>query len=463
MKTPIYDFVKRYAASDVSRFHMPGHKGESFLGCEALDITEIDGADVLYSADGIIEESERNASALFGSAHTFYSAEGSSLAIKAMLALAVKGFKGDKGGAGVNGFKGDNCGSGVKPVVLAGRNAHKAFIYACALLDIDVKWLYPQNGGHLCSCLISPADVEKALCGENFCAVYITSPDYLGNIADIGGIAKVCKAKNVPLLVDNAHGAYLSFLPSSLHPIALGADMCCDSAHKTLPVLTGGAYLHISPATDERYVSGARNALSLFASTSPSYLILQSLDLCNRYLADGYKEKLSACVKRVEELKAVLNEKGFVTEPSEPLKLTVNAAKSGYTGKELAEKLRAYNIECEFADDTFLVLMISPANRIIDFDRLRQAFSELPVRTSLMSENDTFFLDNCEQCMTVREAIFGESEMVAVENAVGRICGTPTVSCPPAIPIVVSGERISEKAVKLFKKYGIDKISVVLE
>ena len=124
MKTPIYDFVQKYAESDVSRFHMPGHKGKSFLGCERLDITEVQGADVLYSADGIIEESERNASALFGTAHSFYSAEGSSLAIKTMLALAVKGFKGSKGGAGV------------KPVVLAGRNAHKAFIYSCALLDI---------------------------------------------------------------------------------------------------------------------------------------------------------------------------------------------------------------------------------------------------------------------------------------------------------------------------------------
>lgn len=446
MKTPIYDFVQKYAESDVSRFHMPGHKGKSFLGCERLDITEVQGADVLYSADGIIEESECNASALFGTAHSFYSAEGSSLVIKAMLALAVKGAP-----------------KGKRPLVLAARNAHKAFVYSCALLDIDVKWLCPKSHEHLCVCNVSAAEVEEALREDKPCAVYITSPDYLGNIADIGGIANVCRSHRVPLLVDNAHGAYLNFLSPSIHPIALGADMCCDSAHKTLPVLTGGAYLHISPATDEKYVFGARNALSVFASTSPSYLILQSLDLCNKYLSEDYENRLSECVKRVEETKSVISRKGFTVRPSEPLKITINASASGYTGEELAEKLSAYNIECEFADDSYLVLMITPETRDIDFERLRQAFSELTVREPLTSENDTLRLESYEKCMTIREAIFGESETVSVENAVGRICSAPTVSCPPAIPIVVSGERISENAVKLFKRYGMKEISVVIE
>ena len=443
MKTPIYDFVRDYAQSGVSRFHMPGHKGKAFLGCEALDITEIGGADVLYSAEGIISESEDNASSLFGSAHTFYSAEGSSLAIKAMLALAAK------------------ASGGKKPCVLAGRNAHKAFVYACALLDIDVKWLYPKDSEHLCRCTIAPADVENALCAEDFCAVYITSPDYHGSILDVEGIAKVCRAKNIPLLVDNAHGAYLNFLPKSQHPIALGADMCCDSAHKTLPVLTGGAYLHIAPANAEKYVSGARNALSLFASTSPSYLILQSLDLCNSYLASGYRAKLADCVEKIQQIKGFLSEKGFVLELSEPLKITINAAASGYTGDELSAILRGFDIECEFADDTFLVLMISPENRDIDFERLEKAFLGISPREPI--EQDEIILERNEKVLSIREAIFAESEIVPAENAIGRICGTPTVSCPPAIPIAVSGERISENAVKLFKRYGIDKISVVLE
>ena len=445
MTTPIFDFVKAYSEGKTARFHMPGHKGVARLGCEKYDITEISGADVLYSARGIIEESEKNLTSLYGTAHSFYSTEGSTLAIKAMLALISEREGGDR------------------PLILAARNVHTAFIKACALLDLDAEFIYPEREGHLCECRITAEDVKRAIvkAEKKPRAVYLTSPDYLGNMLDISAISAVCREYGLPLLVDNAHGAYLNFLSPSIHPIALGADMCCDSAHKTLPVLTGGAYLHISPAADEKYVLGARNALSVFASTSPSYLILQSLDLCNKYLAEGYENRLSECVKRVEETRAFISQKGFAVMPSEPLKITLNASASGYTGKELAVKLRTYNIECEFADDSYLVLMISPETRDIDFDRLEQAFSELPVRSPLTSENDTFCLDSCEQCMTIREAIFGESETVSVENAVGRICGAPTVSCPPAIPIVVSGERISENAVKLFKRYGIEEISVV--
>ena len=132
MKTPIADFVNEYKISDMSRFHMPGHKGKSVLGCEALDITEISGADVLGSASGIIAESEANAALLFNTSKTFYSAEGSSLCIKAMLAL-IKKHSPRK-----------------MPKILATRNAHKSFVYACALLDIEPEWIFPKEFTHLC-------------------------------------------------------------------------------------------------------------------------------------------------------------------------------------------------------------------------------------------------------------------------------------------------------------------------
>ncbi len=442
MKTPIFDFVKEYNASGGVRLHMPGHKGKSFLGCEELDITEIRGADVLYSPDGIIAQSEDYTTELFGSAHTYYSAEGSSLAIKAMLALAGQGWE-------------------EKPLVLSARNVHKAFVYACALLDYDVEWIYSDSSEHFCSCEITPQNVEKALasCDRKPCAVYITSPDYLGKIADVKGIADVCKLFSVPLLVDNAHGAYLAFMKPSIHPIALGAAMCCDSAHKTLPVLTGGAYLHISKDYGH-YRENARQSLSLFASTSPSYLILQSLDLCNKYLASGYKEKLVSCIARIDKFKASIKSKGFFCESSEPLKAVINAPKSGYTGDELADELRKFGIEPEFSDGQYLVFMFTPENTSEDFERLEKAFSSVEIKLSF--ELQSFALNTKPEArLTVRQAVFSPSEKVKSAVSVGRICASPCVSCPPAVPIVVSGEIITREAAELFARFGIEEIEVV--
>ena len=127
--------------------------------------------------------------------------------------------------------------------------------------------------------------------GERLCAVYITSPDYLGGVQDIAALAEVCHARGVPLLVDNAHGAYLKFLSPSRHPLDLGADMCCDSAHKTLPVLTGGAYLHVAKGAMAAYEAEARHSLAVFGSSSPSYLILQSLDPVSYTHLDVYKRQ----------------------------------------------------------------------------------------------------------------------------------------------------------------------------
>lgn len=445
MKTPIYDFVQSYIQSHTARFHMPGHKGKPYLGCEAGDITEIDGADVLYSACGIIDESERNASDLFHTAHTFYSTEGSSLAIRAMLALVREQSADDR------------------PLILAARNAHKAFVYGCALLDLRVEWLYPQQSHHVCDATITPSQLQKRLAEqtEKPSAVYVTSPDYLGNISDIAGLSAVCDAYGIPLLVDNAHGAYLGFLEPSLHPITLGATLCCDSAHKTLPVLAGGAYLHVSSKAPKAYAENARKALSLFASTSPSYLILQSLDLCNAYIADGYKARLTDCVQRVTDAKVHLQKRGFHTINGEPLKIVIDAKKSGYTGTELASALKSQGIECEFSDPDFVVLMATPENDPSDFDRLKTAFDAIEPRMPISSELPA--LTAADLVLDLRQAVLGRSEMVALDDAVGRICAAPTVACPPAVPVVISGERITEAHTKAMKYYGYESINVVKE
>ena len=443
MTTPILDFVRRYAKNSPARFHMPGHKGESALGFEAFDLTEIEGADDLYDADGIIAKSEENATALFGTAHTFYSTEGATHAIKAMLTLATSGVK--------------------KPRVLAARNAHKAFLYGCGLLDVDVTWLYDGDTTHLCRCTVTPEMLKKALDGaENaYTAVYVTSPDYLGNVQDIEGLATVCHAHGIPLLVDNAHGAYLAFCSPSRHPIALGADLCADSAHKTLPVLTGGAYLHIAPRA-AHLVSEARRALSLFGSSSPSYLTLQSLDLCNETLANGYAKKLEDTAKRVSFLRNTLQNAGYVVTGDEPLKLTVSGTTRGYTGHALATTLREHHAEVEFADEELIVLMCTPFNTAEDFARVERALTALPAREAIEITRPVTALIAPRAC-SAREALLGKCERVRTKEAVGRICAFPTVSCPPAVPITASGESITKEAVALFAAYGIKEIDVLVQ
>ncbi len=430
MNTPIVDFVKKYALSDISRLHMPGHKGVSFLGCENLDITEIIGADALYQADGIIAESEKNATELFGSLRTFYSAGGSSQSIKAMMSLAKNGRK--------------------DFTVLAARNVHKSFIYACALLDIKVRWLFSENEEFsLCRCVVTPEKLENELKKEKADAVYITSPDYLGGMSDIASLADVAHRYGALMLVDNAHGAYLRFLPERCHPIILGVDMCCDSAHKTLPVLTGGAYLHIN---NSKFITDAKSALEMFGSTSPSYLILQSLDLCNVYLADGYNKKLQECISNVEKLKNSLMENGWFCLESDPLKLTVQTK-----GTDFAEKLRKAGIEYEYEDPDYTVLMFTPETSSETYKRVADAAGKC--KETVIPANLSMSVP--EKVLSIRESIFADSEEIDVPDSVGRVVADTSVGCPPAVPVLVSGERITADSVKVMQYYNINSIRVL--
>ena len=444
MTTPICDFVKKYAAADTSRLHMPGHKGKDMLGIEKYDITEVEGADVLYSGDGIIAESERNATRLFGTAKTLYSTGGSSLSIRAMLYL-ISVFARSKG---------------KRAKILAARNAHKTFLSGLALLDIDVEWLYPDDSGNMLECRVDADALEKYFSAAEQLptALYVTSPDYLGNISDIEALARVCHKHGVLLAVDNAHGAYLRFLPEDSHPITLGADISCDSAHKTLPVLTGGAYLHIGRCAPAILSEMAEEAMMLFSSTSPSYLIMQSLDMANLYISEGYAEKLKALAQRVDEIKKKLADKGFCLVGQEKIKLTVAPKSYGYTGDQLAKILTEQNIVCEFCDRDFLVLMLTPEIDDCELLRLESLLLSLPRREAIDEKAPA--PTKAERATSIREAMLSPSKEIEVKDARGKILAQASVSCPPAIPILVSGERIDGGAIACFEYYGIEKVRV---
>ena len=443
MNTPICDFAARYVQGDPLRLHMPGHKGQAFLGIEPLDITEIDGADSLYEADGIIRQSEDNASALFG-CPTYYSTEGSSQCIRAMVYLAALHAKA----------------RGRKPLIAAARNAHKTFLSAAALLDLEVLWLYPEQNDSYLTCRISPEALERFLCTaqEKPTAVYLTSPDYLGTLADIAGLSAVCRRHGVLLLVDNAHGAYLRFLQPSLHPMDLGADLCCDSAHKTLPVVTGGAYLHLSPQLQNEVGAQIKTGLELFGSTSPSYLILQSLDRANPYL-EQYGQRLQEFLPHVAGLKAALEQNGYRLLSEEPLKITISAKEYGYTGKELADYLQQHRMVCEFADPDYLVLMVTPETGAEGLEQLKDVLLALPKKQPLPPCPLEFHPG--EQVLSIRQAMLSPGVVLPVEQCEGRILASASVGCPPAVPILICGERINAHAIDCFRYYGIQSVTVL--
>lgn len=444
MKTPIYDYLVNLAKIETTRLHMPGHKGympfDILSEISKYDITEIVGSDSLYDPCGIILESEENTSNLYGSSHSNFSAGGSTLCIQTIISLFAS----------------------PKDVIIAGRNSHTAFINSCALLDITPHWICPEyNDCFGVSGEISAKSVHNAIEAiGNPKAVYITSPDYMGCISDISGIAKVCQKYNVPLIVDNAHGAHLKFLPVDMHPISLGATICCDSAHKTLPVFTGGAYIHVSKKSHITKQE-VKSKMSLFGSTSPSYLILLSLDLNNKYLAENARKDFLDLENTVSSIYEIAFSKGFdkISNRHDITKITLDAYKIGMTGNELGKYLSKYNIAYEYAATRHIVLMISPQNSINDINNIKKALSNIAPCNMLQSETINFCLP--QSIMSVREATFAKKELISIDAAIGRVAAENKIKCPPGVPIIIAGEIIDTKTQKLLKKSGINLINVV--
>lgn len=575
METPICDFVRKYAGSGTIRAHMPGHKGKETLFAEEpsgahptsggrfgeetgegsredtketynsafakiakYDITEIARADDLYDPHGIIAESEANASRVFG-CPTFYSTEGSSLCIRAMLYIcmmkqneeAAKKAAGTRRGAGAGSAHESWMAAGKKsragteaarvPWVLAGRDAHKTFLSACILLGLDVEWVAPEAGDEV----IDDVDVKNALLagikahGFPPCCVYVTTPTYIGWNVSIREVAKICHYYGVYVVVDNAHGAYLHFYPyyhfgsdrkSTLDPISQGADMCCDSAHKTLPVLTGGAYLHLrkgfypgelDPKRKAEPGRMVKEAMSLFASTSPSWLILQSLDKQNPYLAGAFGKEVERMDEAVYEARSALKDAGFELIGNDRLRITIATRGWGYTGDEFAEILRTpvvidvapdevavvpgevdetpdkgenekrkkapaehvvRAVEVEFSDPDVVVMMFTPSNTSTELAEIVDRILRIPKRAPLPPSPE-LGSELPEKVMTMREAALLPGEFVSVGEALGRVAQLMDVSCPPAIPIVMPGERIGENEIARLRYYGYEMCMVVRE
>lgn len=433
---PLTEYLEHYRQQNTIRAHMPGHKGRTIENFPhpadifSWDITEINGADSLFEADGILLEAERRTAEIYGSGACCWSAGGSTLCIQAMLAQ----------------MRSENR------TVIAARTVHRAFLNACILLGLTVRWVFPKKGGVISGeyALQDFSDALQAavLAGEKPC-VYVTSPDYLGNQQDIAGLAALCHAQNAPLLVDNAHGAHLAFLKDNRHPMALGADYCCDSAHKMLPALTGAAMLHCRNAENAAQM---KQHMQLFGSTSPSYLIMQSLESCTEYLRNRGHEDICRCAALADRLRQRLaGTYSFVG--TEPLHLTIAA-----DGHDLAAQLRRLHVECEYEDSSFLVLLLSPVMTETEFDRL---YTVLQQCTPKPPKHIPDLPTPMESACNMRTAALSAWELLPLEQAEGRICGPVQVPCPPAVPIAVSGERLTKSWLSLMQFYGLQSVAVV--
>ena len=436
--TPIYSALKEHREKDYSSFHTPGHKSSSFLPEElfSLDYTELPDTDSLYEADGVIAQTETKLARLFGVRQSLISAGGCTLAIQTMLALASQ--RGRK--------------------MIFGRNIHRSAVNACGLLDIEPIWLLPHSESGFFTGRISPQEAEHAfLLHPDASALYVTSPDYYGELSDIKALAQICHSHGALLLVDNAHGSHLAFGTENLHPAALGADMSADSLHKTLPVLTGGALLNI--ACDG--FDDARRIMALFGSTSPSYPVMASIDLCRAYMNGSGREEYAALEKRTGELKKLAGERGLVLPQGEcdPLRLCVNTSCAGLSGADRQTyHFHRFHVEPEFCDGENAVFIITPFNTERDFSRLSEALSALSGNgRDAPAEAPSLPLRR----LSPREAIFAGAEKLSARQAFGETAAEGVCPCPPGVPVVMPGEVIGEAEMAGFEKWGIKELLCV--
>lgn len=475
--TPLYDALVRHTVKGRASFHTPGHKGQAGVlrsrALMELDLTELPDTASLFDGGDAIEQAEWLAAAAFGAGLTLFSAGGCTLCIQTMLLLGA--------GAGAR--------------VLMARNAHRSAVHAAALLGLNPVWAWPSGSNGQ----ITPGDIAAGLeAHPDVTAVYLTSPDYYGNLADIPAVAALCRQAGVKLLVDNAHGSHLGAF--GRHPLALGADMTADSAHKTLPVLTGGALLHIGradePLTIDRQT--AKAAMALFGSTSPAFPVLASLDLARDWWQRAGAEAYQLTAETVAELEAAARLGGIGVGTGDtplalrdPARLTLDTAAIGVAGTEAAAWMREQGCEPEYADRRYVVFIVTPFNTPDDIRRLRAAITALPaalrrgrflkrspnglaLRERVQSTLGSLFgehrppvaaydytLIRPAAAMSPRDALLSPMETVDAVQAAGRVCARAVCPCPPGIAAVVPGELIDDITAEQLAACGFTKLDVV--
>lgn len=438
MEKSLYDALLDYKNLDFSSFHTPGHKNNFFKNHDliSLDFTELPQTDSLYEASSIIKNSEKKLSKLYESEESFFSSGGNTLCIQAMIKMGTNNTK----------------------KIFCDRLVHRSLVSTLALLNLEPIWI-KRNIRNGIAWDIDIQDLkEKIEKNKQVKAFYITSPNYYGVMQDISTISKLCKKNGIALLVDNAHGAHLKFL--GLHPIDKGASISADSAHKTLPVLTAGAFLHVN---DRKFISQAKQSMALFGSTSPSYIIMSSMDIAIDWLFEKGKHEYEKLAKKVSNFKKIFPFKDLFLDSDDidPIRITINAKSIGYTGYEIRKYFYKFKIQPEMVDENFVVLIVTPFNTQRDCMRLILAIKNLEPRKARKLESKNLKMRIPERVISISEALSSNSKEIPIKDSIGKVAAEIVCPCPPGIPIVMPGEKIQNQEYISLLKYGISYIHVV--
>ena len=454
MEDRLYKKLEAYGKSDFYPFHMPGHKRnpltvDSDFPVER-DITEINGFDNLHHAEDILKRAQEDVARIYGVQESFYSINGSSGAILAAISAAVS-----RGGQ-----------------ILIARNCHKAVYHAAYLRDLKVSYIYPHedpklgiNGG------ISPSRVEMYLEEKkDIEAVLITSPTYDGIVSDIARIADIAHNHGVPLIVDEAHGAHFCF--SDYFPVSavqLGADVVINSVHKTLPCLTQTGVIHLCSSRVSR--EKLKRFLGIYQSSSPSYILMSSIDACMDKLEREGDEMFRVFTENLEKARVRLGKCKYIRLVTPEVcecqrvfdfdrsKILLSTVNSSLNGRQLHRILREeFHLEMEMEAENYVLALAAVGDTEEGFRRLCEAVEEIERRESLKYREETEEKEpvknsRMKQVMRISQAMDAECERYCLDECIGRISAEFAYLYPPGIPLLVPGEQISGHFVKNVRRY----------
>ena len=459
----LYEKLTQYKKSDYYPYHMPGHKrnmdGRPFQEYYSLDITEIDGFDNLHQAEGILLGIEKRANRMYGADQTFLLVNGSTCGILSAISAATK-----------NGGK-----------ILIARNCHKSVYHGAYLRNLEVQYLYPKVSEQFGIALgITPESVEEKLkADEEISAVVITSPTYEGVISDIKKIAEIVHNYEIPLIVDEAHGAHLGFshkFPNNA--IGAGADIVIHSLHKTLPSPTQTALLHVSGKLIDR--EKLKRYLGIYQSSSPSYPLMAGMELCLDIVeVEGEKlfnrlhinwEKMLANLERCKVLEILhkADVLGAGMKDFDVGKLVISTKGTNWSGLQLYDVLlNRYHLQMEMAADNFVLAMFTIMDTEEGFERLTKALLELDGEfdgkenvTGLENLNEAENSCGLRTGCRITAALDAQKEWVTLEKCVGRMAAGFINLYPPGIPVVVPGEIYNRQTVSDIKNWYRKNLSV---